>query len=310
MKAPQPENPLKRIPPIELPAWIEDQLPFVRYRVEVGAWRMQVMEVGEGPTVFMMHGNPTWGFLYRKVAAALGKGFRIVIPDLIGLGGSDKPHHACEHTLENHIAWVGELIDQLDVQDAIVVVQDWGGPIALGAFAERPERVAGLVVMNTVLGPPKPGFKPTAFHKFGHTPIVSDLVFRLGQFPQIRLGVAQGDPKSMSGDVGRAYRWPLRRFRDRKAPLALTRMVPDSLQHPSVPALGRVHAFASAYEGPSAIVWGDKDPVLGGLRKRTERTLPNAKVWRTDAGHFLQEEVPEVIAEAIQHVASQATKAR
>lgn len=295
---------MQRLAAPELPDWIDRELPFDRYRVEVGAWRMHVMEAGDGPTVFMLHGNPTWGFLYRKVARALGAGYRVVLPDLVGLGLSDKPHDGSEHTLENHIRWTGRLIDELDLHDVVVVGQDWGGPIAYGAFAERPERVRGVVVLNTVLGPPKPGFEPTAFHRFSRLPIVSDLAFRVLQFPQIDLGVAQGDRSSMAGKVGRAYRWPLRRFRDREAPLALARMVPDSLEHPSVAPLGRVQAFMESFGGPSAIVWGDADPVLGRLFKRVQRTLPDAKIWRTDAGHFLQEEVPDEIAAAIRQVAS------
>lgn len=297
---------MQRLSAPTLPSWLERELPFERYRVDIGAYRVHVMEAGSGPTVLMAHGNPTWGFLYRKVALALGAGFRVVMPDLVGLGLSDKPHHSCEHTLENHIDWFGRVVDALALEDVLLVGQDWGGPIACGAFVERRDRLRGLVILNTVLGPPKPGFRPTAFHRFSQTPIVSDVAFRLLQFPQARLGVAQGDPKSMAGKVGKAYRWPLRKIRDRKAPLALARMVPDSLQHPSVPGLIRVHDLVSSWDGPAAIVWGDKDPVLGGLRKRTERTLPNAKVWRTDAGHFLQEEVPDTIAEAIRYVADHA----
>ncbi|MFT6399063.1 MAG: haloalkane dehalogenase [Bradymonadia bacterium] len=278
----------------------------IRYRVEVGAWRMHVMERGAGPTVLLMHGNPTWGFLYRKVVAELGDGFRVIVPDLIGLGLSDKPHHSCEHTLENHISWVSRLIEELDLKDVIVVGQDWGGPIAFGAASEHADRIAGLVVLNTVIGPPRPGFKTTAFHRFARAPFVSDLVFRVGQFPQIRLGVAQGDPKSMAGGVGRAYRYPLRRFRDRQAPLALARMVPDTMQHHSIPALERVHEFLSGFQGPSAIVWGKKDPILGSVLGHVRRTLPNAPVTETDAGHFLQEEVPVEIAAAIRDVAARA----
>ena len=294
---------MNRLSPPPLPVWLDRELPFIRYRVDIGAWRFHVMERGEGPTVFLMHGNPTWGFLYRKVAEALGDNFRVVIPDLIGLGLSDKPHHACQHTLVNHVEWVGALIDAMDLKDVIVVGQDWGGPIALGAFGQRRERVSGLVVLNTVIGPPKPGFKATAFHRFAQTPIVSDLVFRVGQFPQIHLGVAQGDPSSMAGTVGRAYRFPLQKFRDRKAPFALARMVPNSPVHPSIPSLESVYDFVSNFEGPSAIVWGKKDPVLGSVFSHVKRTLPNAEVTETDAGHFLQEEVPEEIAAAIRSVA-------
>lgn len=181
--------------------------------------------------------------------------------------------------------------------------QDWGGPIGGGVCAERPARVAGVVVLNTVLGPPKEGFRPTAFHRFARLPVVSDLVFRVGNFPARGMSTAQGDKRSVAGDVGRAYRWVLRDRRTNVAPLALARMVPDSLSHPSVPRLEQVEAWVTGYQGPSAIVWGHRDPVLGRFFKRTCRALPQARTWETQAGHFLQEEVPQDIAQAIRFVA-------
>lgn len=107
------------------------------------------------------------------------------------------------------------------------------------------------------------------------------------------------------GDIGRAYRYPLRHVRDRVAPLALARMVPDSLAHPSVPVLERCQAFVESFTGPAAIVWGERDPILGRVSKRVARALPGAKVTMTQAGHFLQEEVPDEIAAAITWVAAQ-----
>lgn len=307
---------MKRIPAPDLPPWLERQLPFLRYRVDLGAYRMHVMEVGEGPPVLMLHGNPTWGFLYRKVVRALAEGapgatsgpwgripYRVILPDLIGLGLSDKPHSRCVHTIENHSRWLGALIDQLDLQGLTFVGQDWGGPIGLHALRSRAERLHGMVILNTVIGPPRPGFRPTAFHRFARVPGLSEAAFRLLEFPQAGLGAAQGNPHSITGDVAEAYRWPLRRFRDNKAPLALARMVPDSLDHASVPALREVYDFAKSWSGPAAIVWGDRDPVLGRVRTFIERTLPQAPVWRTTAGHFLQEEVPDAIAEAIRETA-------
>jgi haloalkane dehalogenase len=133
---------------------------------------------------------------------------------------------------------------------------------------------------------------------------VADFAFRALGFPQLALGLAQGDRSSISGVVSRAYRWPLRHLRDRVAPLALARMVPDSLEHPSVPALRRCEAFARAFTGPAEIVWGMRDPVIGRALKRVESILPSAPVTRTQAGHFLQEEVPEEIAAAVMRVAS------
>jgi cis-3-alkyl-4-acyloxetan-2-one decarboxylase len=277
-----------------------------RFCVEVGR-RMHVMASGAGPTVLLVHGNPTWGFLYRNVVAELGLGFHCVVPDLIGMGLSEKPGYD-EHTLLLHQQRLAALIDTLDLRDVVLVVQDWGGAVGVGAMLEQPERLGGLVVLNTVLGPPKVGFKPTMFHRSARWPVVSDLLFRGLSFPQRWIHVAQGDRRSIRGDVAKAYRWPLRDRRTNIGPLALTRMVPDGQTHPSIPALQRVQQFVEAWEGPARIVWGDADPILGRLKSRHSRMLPQADVVSTPAGHFLQEEVPELIAEAIRQASRTSTK--
>jgi haloalkane dehalogenase len=296
----------EQIEPPGLPSWLADLVPDNRYQIDLGDYRVHVMEAGDpnGRAVLMVHGNPTWGFLYRRVVGELpDRGFRIIIPDLVGLGFSGKPRDAREHRLDSHQRWLGVLIEALDLQDVLLVVQDWGGPIGVGAFHGQQERLTGLVVLNTVLGPPRPRFRSTTFHRFSRLPMVSSLVFRGLGFPQRALWMAQGDRSSISGTVARAYRYPLRRFVDRVAPLALARMVPDSHQHPSIAGLERSQAIASSFAGPSAIVWGDRDPVLGRAFSRVARLLPAASVRRTEAGHFLQEEVPAEIAEAIERVA-------
>ena len=290
------------LPP--LPRWLERQLPFRRSLVDVGAGlRMHVMEQGEGRPVLMLHGNPSWGYLWRKVALALvGERLRIVMPDLIGLGLSDKPRRAEAHTLANHARWLGALVDALALDGLVFVGQDWGGPIGLRALADRPERVAGLVLANTAIGPPRPGFRATTFHRFARLPLVADVAFRLGGVPQNMMAMAQGDRASIRGEVARAYRWPLRRLRDRTAPLALARMVPDRQEHPSVPDLRRCLDFVDGFGGPIALVWGERDPILGRVLGFVEKRLPQARVTRTRAGHFLQEEVPDAIADAVRDV--------
>jgi pimeloyl-ACP methyl ester carboxylesterase len=296
------------LPAPPMPAWLEAMLPsdIQRYSVDVGGYRMHVMERGSGRPVLMLHGNPTWGFLYRKVAAALtGEPLRLIMPDLIGLGFSDKPRTMDEHQLDLHGEWIGRLVDELDLAELIFVGQDWGGPIGLYALHERAHRVAGMVILNTVVGPPKSGFRPTLFHRFSRMPVISDVAFRLGGFPQNLLTLAQGDRRSMLGAVSRAYRYPLRHVRDRIAPLALARMVPDSQQHASIPALQACEDFVRAYQEPAAIVWGERDPVLGRVLGRIETMFPQAPVTRTQAGHYLQEEVPDEIAAAIRMVAAQ-----
>jgi haloalkane dehalogenase len=281
-----------------------------RRMVDVGGGlAMCVTEVGEGRPVLLLHGNPTWSFLYRKVAAALlarGAPLRLIMPDLVGLGLSDKPRDPGAHTLEQHARWLGAVVDELRLGRLVLVAQDWGGPIGMRAMADRREQLAGLVALNTVLSPPAPGFRPTAFHRFARLPLASTVAFRGLGFPQIALGWAQGDRASIRGDVSRAYRFPLRRLRDRVAPLALARMVPDSFEHPSIEPLRRVQELTQRFRGPAAIVWGDRDPVLGGARSWIAKLLPQAEVTRTQAGHFLQEEVPEPIADAIARVAASA----
>jgi cis-3-alkyl-4-acyloxetan-2-one decarboxylase len=298
---------MERLPPPPLPDWITRQLPagITRYLVDVGGQRMHVMEVGRGRPVLLNHGNPTWGFLYRKVAAALaGEPLRLIMPDLIGLGLSDKPDNKAAHSIEAHGAWMARLIAGLELDDFLWVGQDWGGPIGLRALAERPAAVGGLLLLNTVVGPPRAGFRSSAFHRFARTPLLADLVFRLGGFPQNILSRVQGDPSSIRGDVARAYRWPLRHLRDRVAPLALARMVPNTLEHPSIPALERCLAMLTSFRGPIAMVWGDRDPILGRVGNFLEKLLPGIDVTRTQAGHFLQEEVPDEIAAAIRRLAA------
>lgn len=289
-----------------LPTWLEQMLPFERYRVRVGAREMHVLEGGVpgGRPVLMLHGNPTWGFLYRKVAAELAgeRGLRLLMPDLLGLGLSDKPQRAEEHTLENHATWLGALVDGLELDGVVLVVQDWGGPIGLRAFADRRDRLAGLVLLNTVVGPPRPGFRSSWFHRFARIPLVADIAFRRLELPQRALYLAQGDRRSIRGDVLRAYRFPLARFDFRVAPLALARMVPDGPAHPSIAPLAICQDLVTSFAGPISIVWGERDPVLGRVRRHIERLLPDARVTVTPAGHFLQEEVPREIADAVRDV--------
>jgi haloalkane dehalogenase len=302
---------VEKLPAPELPPWIAKEVPFTRYRIAVGGGlHMHVMETGRGRPVLMVHGNPTWGFLYRKVAMCLqGQRLRLIMPDLIGFGLSDKPRDFSAHTIRNHSKWLGSLIDQLELEEVILVCQDWGGAIGTHPFTTRPHRLAGMVVLNTVLDAPSPGFRPTAFHRFSHLPLISDFVFRVLPLPQAALNLAQGDKSSIRGDVARAYRYPFRRIRDRVAPLATARMAVDRMGHPSIEALQECAAFVRGFGGPKAMVWGRRDPVIARALKRTRALLGNPPVVETQAGHFLQEEVPDEIAAAVLDVSARLSRA-
>lgn len=291
-----------RSPAPFLPEWLSSQLPFDRYQIELSdGMRVHVMERGQGRPVVMFHGNMTWGYLYRRVAGRLkGEPLRLIMPDLMGLGFSDRVPSG-RFTLTDHTSWMAELVEGLEIEDAIAVVQDWGGAIGVGAFAEHPGMMTGLVVLNTAITAPRPGFKPTKFHRIFSNPIVGPLVSYMGLIEK-NMGRAQGDRQSISGVVRESYLYPLRQHGN-DAIIDFVAMVPSSMEHPSVEVLARVEEFVATFDGPAHIVWGKRDPVLSKLLGRTSRLLPQAGVTATNAGHFLQEEVPDEIAFAIRTVA-------
>ncbi|HEY0096473.1 MAG TPA: alpha/beta fold hydrolase, partial [Archangium sp.] len=258
----------------ELPTFITRLYPYRPRFAATVFGRMHYVDEGEGRPVLLLHGNPTWSFLYRKVMAGLAGGpYRVVAPDLIGQGLSEKPRELSAHTLRRHGESVLELVRSLELKDVVLVVQDWGGPIGAWMAARAGGRVTGLVVMTTALL--KPGrFRTTAFHRFSHLPLVSDVAFRLLNFPLPVLGRTQGDPASISGDVARAYAWPLRRVVDRAAPLALARMVPNSPEHPTMAELTEGEAWARSFQGAVELVWGVKDPILGRALRRHREVFP------------------------------------
>ncbi|HEX7183406.1 MAG TPA: alpha/beta fold hydrolase [Thermoanaerobaculia bacterium] len=295
-----------------LPDFIARQLPFRRavYTLQEGPDAGRTIHfVDQGNPaarpVLMLHGNPTWSFLWRKVIALLPS-FRCVAPDLLGLGFSDRLPRMEDHSVERHGRAIAELVESLDLRGIILVGQDWGGPIAAQVGARLPDRIAGVVLGNTAVTLPSHP-RGTAFHRFARLPVVSDLVFRGLGFPQNVLWRIQGDRRSIRGEVARAYRWPLRGWKDRVTPLALARMVPNGPDHESVEALRRGEEWLRSFAGPMALVWGTRDPILGRALRRHERDFPQAVVTRTEAGHFLQEEVPEELAAAVEDVAGRAS---
>lgn len=291
-----------------LPDFLARQLPFdrafhiLREGPDAGR-RLHFIDHGNrgARPVLLLHGNPTWSYLWRKVVALL-PGFRCIAPDLLGLGLSDRLPRLEDHTVDRHGLAIADLVEALDLQGIILVAQDWGGPIAMQVGLQHPDRIAGVVLANTAVTIPSHP-RGTWFHKLARVPLVSHLLFRGLGFPQIALWGVQGDRKSISGEVARAYRWPLGTWKDRVAPLALARMVPNGPDHPSMEALRKGEAWIRGFTGPMALVWGMRDPILAHALRHHERAFPNAPVTRTEAGHFLQEEVPEALAAAVEDVA-------
>lgn len=286
-----------------LPRWLAKAMPFARYTLKVNGYRMHYIDQGEGPVVLMQHGNPTWCFLWRKVIEALsGKAIRVIAPDLIGLGLSDAPAKVSTHSLDFHASNLEALVTTLNLQNITLVAQDWGGPIAAVMAARHRARIHGAVFANTAIAQPQTAIRTTAFHRFSHMPVISNLAFQGLKFPLPVMHKVQGNAASIGRFEKRAYGYPLKRLRRRTTALALARMVPDSLSHPTVATLAESDHWAHHFEGPVELVWGKKDPILGPSLKPMKALFPHAPVTPTGAGHFLQEEVPEELAAAILRV--------
>ncbi len=291
-----------------LPEYVASALPseIKSYLVEVEPGiKVHMLELGEGYPVYMQHGNPTNGLLYRKVAAELpADQFRMIMPSMVGLGFSSKVP-ASEHTLDNHIRWMKAALDQVGAEELIYVGQDWGGPVGMGVLARSPGKLQGAVVMNTGFIAPTEERALSTAHATVSTPIVGEFLLEgIGSiFPN--LPEIQGDPASMPEDVIDLYARPVEESDNGKAPLALMRMVPAGPDHPSVEQMIEIQDYVATLDIPAILVWGMKDPILAQGLEPMKSQFPEAAVIETDAGHFLQEEVPVEIASAVSAVYAQ-----
>jgi len=271
--------------------------------------KIHVLEVGQGYPVYLQHGNPTTGLLYRKVAALLPLDrVRVIMPTMVGLGYSTKIP-ASEHTLDNHMRWMNRVLTTLDLTEAVYAGQDWGGPVGMGALSLAPGVLKGAVVMNTGFRAPREPMDLSRAHALVKTPLVGELVVEaLSSVFFTRLAQVQGDPATMSPRVMDLYRRPLEDSGNAKATLALMRMVADGPDHASSPALRHIERYVEGLDIPVELVWGINDPILGRGLPFMQKMFPAAPVTETEAGHFLQEEVPEIIAAALMRIVDKAHK--
>ncbi|MEM7282227.1 MAG: alpha/beta fold hydrolase [Pseudomonadota bacterium] len=286
--------------------FIDEDYKSYLVEVEPGI-KIHVLEVGSGYPVYMQHGAPTSGFLYRKVANELPRDqFRIIMPTMVGLGFSSKVP-ASQHTLDNHTRWMNEALNQLALDELIYMGHDWGGPVGMGALVRSPELLKGAVILNTVFTvPTEKGTLPTPL-KVIKTPVIGEFLLEgltssFNQMPGVQV-----DSDSISADVLELYERPVRDSGNTKGPLAILRMAADGPDHPTATQLKGIVDYIQSLEVPTAIVWGMNDPILGTRLPEMINHFPEADVTETGAGHFLQEEGdgPEAIADAIQRVHGQ-----
>ena len=172
------------LPPPPLPRWLSEQLPFNRRLFTDDDYAVHFIDHGDGPPVLLQHGNPTWCYLWRKVISILvRRNVRVIAPDLIGLGLSSKPRDPRIHSLDFHAGMISSLVEALDLRSLTIAGQDWGGPVVGVTAARNRQRIRAAVFANTAIRVPRRRPRRSPFHRFSHLPLVSDLVFRIFNFP-------------------------------------------------------------------------------------------------------------------------------
>jgi haloalkane dehalogenase len=264
---------------------------------------MHYVDEGEGPPVVMLHGNPTWSFLYRDVIKQLGTEVRSLAPDYPGFGLSDHPK-GYGYTPPEHADWVGAWLRSLDLPPFVLVVQDWGGPIGLSLAVERPEQVAGLVILNTWAWPTNMGGLVFSLAMGG--PVGKYLNLRHNFFADriVRGGIASAASKPEA--VFKAYTDPFPTPESRIG----TYVFPRAIRNSTTWLESIEHRLARLRGKPVELVWAMKDRAFGNEATiaRWLRHFPGAPVERLeDAAHYIQEDRPEAIAAAIRRVLEKAS---
>jgi haloalkane dehalogenase len=247
--------------------------------------------------VLLLHGEPSWSFLYRKVMPVLADaGLRAIAPDLAGFGRSDKPADIGDHSFARHVEWIRALaFDHLDLHGLTIVGQDWGGLIGLRLVAEHPDRFARVVAANTGL-PTGDEPMPDVWLRF------RDVVRAATTLSVSRL-VQSGCQTRLSPEVLAAYEAPFPDPSFAAAVRAMPELVPTSPDDPAAEANRAAWRRLAAWDKPFLVAFSDRDPITGSMAPVLKRTIPGAAGIDhpviTGAGHFLQEDAGERLGTVI-----------
>lgn len=267
--------------------------PFAPNYVEQEGLRLHYLDEGEGDPVLLLHGEPTWSFLYRKLIPPLTGVARCVAPDYFGFGRSDKPTDRGWYSYDRHTESLAQFAQELDLKNITVVVQDWGGPLGFRFAVENPDRVARLVVMNTGIGARAPNEEWLRFQAFMRR-VDTDIV--PGQL--VRLSLVQ----PTTDEVIAGYDAPFPVPESRLGVVQFPELVATGADHPSAPAMLAVREQLRTFDRPALVLFSDGDPIFS--RRAAEvmaELLPAAELDPPveGAGHFLQEDQGAFIGERI-----------
>ena len=291
---------------LTLPASIKANWPYRPRYARVNGYRMHYIDEGQGHPVVLLHGNPTWGYLYREFVGPLtAAGYRVIVPDMIGFGLSEKPRREQAHSLDGHIANLVALLRSLDLQRITVVCHDWGGPTGLGFALSNLDRTHALVIMSTWAWP----LPPSEFHtrmfpwRTMHAPLVGPyLLGRHAALAKRGLYLSVVDRARFRRETQHDYECVLPDSDDRLLTWAWPRWIPldDTAR-----ALKRFAWFEDNLRRcklPTLLVWGKQDDTFDPqlFTGRFKELLPHAEgPYLVTGRHFLQEDSGPEIAQRI-----------
>jgi haloalkane dehalogenase len=260
---------------------------------DAGGLRLAYVEAGppDGEPVLLLHGEPSWSFLYRKVMPVLADaGLRVIAADLAGFGRSDKPADVADHTYARHVEWMRALaFDWLDLRGLTLVGQDWGGLIGLRLVAEHPDRFARVVAANTGL-PTGDQPMPDVWLRFRE-------IVRTAPALNVSRLVQSGCQTQLSPEVLAAYEAPFPDPAFMAAVRAMPNLVPTTPDDPASEANRAAWRRLAAWDKPFLVAFSDRDPITGAMAPILARTIPGAAGLEhpviAGAGHFLQEDAGE-----------------
>jgi haloalkane dehalogenase len=256
---------------------------------EGGTLRVHHLDEGnpDAEVVLLMHGEPSWSYLYRTMVPVLtAAGFRVVAPDLVGFGRSDKPAQRSDYTYARHVEWMrAALFDVLDLQQVTLFCQDWGGLIGLRLVGEHPDRFARVAVANTFL--PAGEGASDAFFMWRELSQTTE-VFDVGAI------IDMGTVREVSDAVKAAYDAPFPDETYKEGARQFPMLVPVEPDDPAVPANLEAWKVLEAFTEPFLVAFSDSDPITGGASKFFHERVPGTEgqphVTIEGAGHFLQED--------------------
>lgn len=280
---------------VQIPVELKGEYPFDAHFLKVKKEKLHYVDEGLGEPLLMLHGNPTWSFFYRNLAKFFSlNNYRVIVPDHIGCGLSDKPQDY-DYTLENHIENTISLIEELKLKDITLIVHDWGGAIGMGVATRRPELIKKIVIMNTA------AFRSMEIPwriNILRNPVGELFIRAFNGFalPATTMAVT----KKLPAEIKRGFVLPYNDFQSRIATAKFVRDIPMNDSHPTYKTLSDIEAKLKTLKVPVLILWGEKDFCFTmNFQKRWMEFFPLAKVktW-PDAGHYLVEDkTAEVIDE-------------